>query len=133
MAMLVIALMLAVIQLCASANSEHPPPLNLPVIYNARILEDGQEGCSDAVLVRAELEGKLRSVVRSAILPRIPVGLQQSIPASSCSEIAHNPRRASVCIGLEVPMGVQCRSTVTWTECVAAIPLEGGHVLPTST
>ena len=92
MAMLVIALMLAVIQLCASANSEHPPPLNLPVIYNAWILEDVQEGCSDAVLVRAELEGKLRSVVRTMILPRIPVGLQQNIPASSCREIAHNPR-----------------------------------------
>ena len=29
-------------------------------------------------------------------------------------------------IGLEVPMGLQCRCTVTWTECVEAIPLKGG-------
>ena len=36
-------------------------------------------------------------------------------------------------IGLEVPMGLHCRCTGTWTGCVAAMPLEGGHVLPTST
>ena len=30
-------------------------------------------------------------------------------------------------------MGVQCRSIVTWTGCVAAIALEGGHELHTST
>ena len=30
-------------------------------------------------------------------------------------------------------MELQCRSTVTGTGCVAAVALEGGHVLPTST
>jgi len=30
-------------------------------------------------------------------------------------------------------MALQCRSTVTWTECVAATALEDGCVLPTST
>ena len=35
--------------------------------------------------------------------------------------------------GLGVPVELQCRSTVTWTGCVAAVALEDGHVLPTST
>ena len=30
-------------------------------------------------------------------------------------------------------MGLQCRSTVTWTECVAAVAVEDGHVSPSST
>ena len=29
-------------------------------------------------------------------------------------------------------MGLQCRSTVTWTECVAAMALEDGHMSPSS-
>ena len=30
-------------------------------------------------------------------------------------------------------MELQCRSTMTWTGCVAATAVKGGHVLPTST
>ena len=53
MAVLVIALILATIQLFVSAKSEQPPPFELPVIYNAKILEDG---CPNDVQVRTMLE-----------------------------------------------------------------------------
>ena len=38
-----------------------------------------------------------------------------------------------VTTGSGAPVGLLCRSTVTWTECVAAMALEDGHVLPIST
>ena len=93
MAILVIlALVLAAVQPFASANSEQPPFFGLPVIYDAKILEDG---CPNDMQMRTVLE-ELRSVVRSIILHSISVGLQQNRPASSCSEIAEqNPRQGS--------------------------------------
>ena len=92
MAVLVIALILATIQLFVSANSGQPPTFELPVIYDAKILENG---CPNDVQMRTVLE-ELRDAVRSVILPRILVGLHPSRPASSCSEIAeHNPRQPS--------------------------------------
>ena len=93
MAVLVTALVLAAIQFFALANSEQPPHFELPVIYNARMLENG---CRNDQQVRTVLEEELRKVVKNMILPRIPVGLQPSRPANSCSEIAEqNLRQAS--------------------------------------
>ena len=93
MAVLATALVLAAIQFFALANSEQPPHFELPVIYNARMLENG---CANDQQVRTVLEEELRKVVKNMILPRIPVGLQPSRPANSCSEIAEqNLRQAS--------------------------------------
>ena len=39
--LVIVALVLAAIHPFASANSEQPPPFGLPVIYDAKILEDG--------------------------------------------------------------------------------------------
>ena len=53
MAILVTALMLAVIQPSASTNREQPPDSEgSPCDLQCQVLEDGQEGCPDAVLVR---------------------------------------------------------------------------------
>ena len=120
--MLVIALILATIQLFVSANSGQPPPFELPVIYDAKILEDG---CPNDVQVRTMLEEELRGVLRSMILPRI-------VLAVKLLSITQNSHQVS--IGSKVLIvTLQCRCTVTWTGCVAATAPEAGHVLPTST
>ena len=109
--MLVVALMLAAIQLFVSVNSERPPPFEVPVIYDAKILEDG---CPNDVQVRTVLEEELRGVVRSMILPRIPWAYSQADPQVLAVKLLSRTRdEHQVSIGLEVLMGLQCRCTVT--------------------
>ena len=56
--LVIIALVLAAVQPFASANSEQPPLFGLPVIYGAKILEDG---CPNDMQMRTVLE-ELRSL-----------------------------------------------------------------------
>ena len=59
-------------------------------------------------------------------------GTTQTNPADSCRDVIYTPAPL-VITGLRAQMKLQCRSTVTWTGCVVATAMEGGHVLPTST
>ena len=125
MAMGVQVLLLALTQLLAFGTAEH-------VVYNVKMLEGGEGVCPDDQQTRTvltEIDREVMGVVTDRILPRIAVGLLQSIPANSCTEIlelhpglvsgnywVRNRNGTAVEVYCDMDRVCGCTSTGGWTR-----------------
>ena len=100
---------------------------NLPLTYPVRVINTEQvcPPYEEQVSEQSKIVQVLQDLVRTTIVPSLCRMFQtQSSPA---------PAVPLATTRSEGAVELQCRSTVTWTECVTAISLEDGHVLPTLT
>ena len=124
---LVLIAILALVSLptpSASQGDNTSLPLTLP----PRVISTNEQAVCPPnevlEMVRNETAQDIRNTIRNIIIPApCLLGQTQANPVAS-------PHIAPLTTtGLLAPMALQCRSTVTWTECVAAAALEDGHVL----
>ena len=129
----VVVATVALASLSASqVDSSNLPPLILPGRVNSTT---GQPCPPEEVRERGrnKIDENIQNLLRTAVVPSLcHLFWTQSTPAISCSALP--PVVPLATTGSGAPMGLQCSSTVTWTECVAVLALEeGGHVSPSST
>ena len=139
---LVLAATVALLSLLAPSASQEANT-TLPLKYRPRTIEGGEQVCGPdkerqrlQVITRNDLSKLLRNNLQ-AIVPCSDKSLSmlERCPAASCNNVAAQSQvlRPSGYYWIRSSNELQCRSTVTWTGCVAATALEGGHMLPTST
>ena len=103
---------------------------NLPLTYPARVINTEQVCPPNKVQVSEQNE--VAQDIQDLL--DIPCAkYSKPSPALLPPAVCFPPAVPLATTGSGAPMGLQCRSTVIWTECVAAITLEDGHVLPTLT
>ena len=115
-----LCVLLALTQLLTSAATES-------VVYSGKTLQVGEGVCPDDQQISTVLDEigmELRGIIRDIIRPSLMVGLQQSRPANSCSEISelhpsehywvssHNGTAAQVYCDMDRVCGCNCTTHV---------------------
>ena len=133
-----IAKMLYITVIATLALVSYPTPSasqvdNTNLTLPARVIDvTGQVCPPDEVRVseRNKIAEDVQGLLHTTTATACQLFRTQSSSAVSCSTL---PTCPSGYYWIRTSNGSAVRSTVTWTECVAAMALEGGHVLPTLT
>ena len=108
---------------------------DVPLTYPARVINTEQVCPPYEEQVNQQDQVQFRTSRTWYAQPLYPpcAECSRSSPALLPPAVYSPPAVPLVTTGSGAAMGLQCRSTVTWIECVAAVTPEDGHVLPTLT